>query len=267
MRSALYRWLNPPLVRLYRLAIKARIVEMALDYLLCRFSPNVSIPLLESTHATGDMEQDWDMRARVDALITATSKHDEKSAADESTRAVDAWLLSGLPNAESAVVLEIGCGIGALLRPLAERVREVHGVDISGEMLKQAKARLTQHPNVVLHKTSGTLDMLPACYFDLVFSSGVFIHFPRKEHVYGYIREAARVLKPGGLLRFQVDGRSYLRWRASHAGTVRGVVFTPKEVHEHLEECGFAVQQITGQDTIDMWATAVMAGKPPSAGT
>ncbi|MBI2885671.1 MAG: class I SAM-dependent methyltransferase [Chloroflexi bacterium] len=243
---------------------------MLADLFLSRFFPDVGIPFLESTKGTGSMEADWDRRAKLNALLSATAKADEGTAEVASAQGVETWVLQGLADEKSAVVLEIGCGIGALLKPLAQRVKEVHGVDISSEMLKQAKVRLEGYANVHLHKTDGTLDMLPDGYFDLVFSSGVFIHFPRKELVYAYLKEAARLLKPGALLRFHVDGRSYLKWRATHGGTVRGVVFTEQELRGYLEEYGFQVKEITGHGTPNMWTTAVrsrsISGVKPAHG-
>lgn len=65
----IYRYLNPPLVGLYNPLIKVRPFEMAIDFVLLKTAPNVGIPGLEG-NATS-MEQDWDMRAKVNALIAA----------------------------------------------------------------------------------------------------------------------------------------------------------------------------------------------------
>lgn len=153
--------------------------------------------------------------------------------------------------------LEIGFGVGALLQHAAKRAKEVHGLDISGEMLKAAAERLEDAPKVHLRKTDGDLSVLPDRSFDLVYCSGVFIHFPEKAHVYKYMEEAARVLKPGGMYRFHVDGRSYLKWRAK-GGTLRGVTFSERELREYLSACGFVVWEMTGQETNELWTTAVL---------
>src|SRR6185312_13874 len=44
-------------------------------------------------------------------------------------------------------VLDIGCGIGRIDEFFAKDFREVHGVDISGAMIKRATARLASVPN------------------------------------------------------------------------------------------------------------------------
>lgn len=243
-------------MKAYALATKFRPAEMALDLFFVRWFPNVGIPFLEMVQSTGSMQTDWDNRARLNPLMAATGESDEGRARASAVRRLENRILHELNIDHSSVVLEIGCGIGNLLEPLSAQVREVHGVDISGEMLKLAAERFHGRANVHLHKTDGRLDMLPDNYFDFVFSSGVFIHFPEKSSVYQYFFAVSRVLKPGGIFRFQTDGRSYLRWRMRKGGTVRGVVFTPQEINERLAASGFTFLCTTGVGTLDMWTTA-----------
>ena len=258
LKTACFHRLNPVLVKTTRALSRLRLFEMALDLVMSKLFPNIGIPFFESVGSTGSMEGDWDTRAKVDALIAATAEADEKKAAASAVHALETRILKGVDLSRYAAVLEIGCGIGNLLKPLSASVGEVHGVDISGEMLRLAAERLKECSNVFLHKTEGRLDMLGNDYFDLVYSSGVFIHFPGKSLVYDYFREAARVLKPGGILRFHVDGRYYLRWRRRKGGTLRGVVFNPEEIGENLKKHGFRVEETTGANSMDMWTTAIL---------
>ncbi len=254
MRRALDRRLTPSLIKAYVFATRFRPVEMALDFVLSRWFPNMGIPF--ETVSTGSMEADWDSRARLNPLIAATGEADVARARASAVRGLETRILDKIELHNTSVVLEIGCGIGNLLEPLSASVKEVHGVDISGEMLKLAAERLHERANVHLHKTAGRLDMFPDNYFDFVFSSGVFIHFPDKLPVYLYFRDVGRILKPGGIFRFQTDGRTYLRWRTYTGGTVRGIVFTPQEIIEHLTEVGLTHIRTTGAATLDMWTTA-----------
>lgn len=52
-------------------------------------------------------------------------------------------------------ILEIGCGVGRFLRPLAGRFHMVCGVDIAEEMLKSAAKHCSCLPNIVLLQTDG----------------------------------------------------------------------------------------------------------------
>lgn len=256
MNIFLYQYLESILTKFSRIINIVKPFEMAIDLFLYKLFPNTCLPLLD--RGTGSMEYDWDVRANKNALIVATGCADEEKAKASAVKALETKILKGIEFDRTWTVLEIGCGIGNFLRPLSSLVREIHGVDISGEMLRLAKERFKNYSNIILHKTNGQLTMLPDHYFDFIFSSGVFMHFPSKNLVYEYFKDVARVLKPGRIFRFQVDGRIYLKWRLYKGGTIRGVVFYPEEIKENLEKYGFEIREVTGLNTMDMWTTAIL---------
>src|SRR5690606_31703971 len=104
-------------------------------------------------------------------------------------------------------LLEIGCGIGRMTRHLSRIFGEVYGVDVSAEMIAQGKERLADCANVHLYETSG-VDFAPLAddYFDRAFSVYVFQHVPDAEVMRANIRDACRVLRPGGIFKFQTCG-------------------------------------------------------------
>src|ERR1035441_10012066 len=90
-------------------------------------------------------------------------------------------------------VLDFGCGVGRVTRALAGIFGEVHGVDISGEMVKLAQAQLSDLPNARVHQTSGRdLDVLGDLMFDFAFSFSVFQHVPGKALIENCIGEVAQ---------------------------------------------------------------------------
>jgi cyclopropane fatty-acyl-phospholipid synthase-like methyltransferase len=102
-------------------------------------------------------------------------------------------------------VLEIGVGVGRLAEHMALRCHEFHGVDISGNIIREAERRLARFDNVHLQTLSRSgLHAYADAEFDRVYSHVVFIHIER-EDVYHYIRESYRVLKPGGRAYFQTN--------------------------------------------------------------
>src|SRR5262249_2280480 len=82
-----------------------------------------------------------------------------------------------------------------------------------------------------------------------VFSHIVFQHLPRKSYAQRYLREAHRVLKPGGILRVQVDGRTRPFVRRWVADSWSGVVFSARELPRRLRRFGFRVPGMGGEGT------------------
>jgi SAM-dependent methyltransferase len=114
---------------------------------------------------------------------------------------------SRIPFTGGERVLEIGCGIGRMTAALARRFREVEGIDVSEEMVRRATEALAETPNVRVSVANGTdLATFGDRSFDFVFSYLVLQHIPDREITKRYLREAGRVLRPGGWMHVQVNG-------------------------------------------------------------
>jgi ubiquinone/menaquinone biosynthesis C-methylase UbiE len=94
-----------------------------------------------------------------------------------------------------SVVVDLGAGTGFLAEALAPRVAHVHAVDSSVEMLSKARAKLSRRPNVEFHLAEGTRIPLPDGSVDAVLANMYLHHAPDPGAA---VREAARLLKPGG---------------------------------------------------------------------
>lgn len=99
------------------------------------------------------------------------------------------------------ICLEIGCGIGRMTGLMAGIFREVIGIDISGEMIRQGKTRLKNFKNIKLVETDGERIPLPDNSIKFAFSYLVFQHFKTKEMIENNFKEVYRVLKPDGLFK------------------------------------------------------------------
>ena len=104
------------------------------------------------------MRADWNRRAGEDAnyyvAFGRREQDDEEffaSAADVVRRLEGE--LKRLRGRDAA--LEIGCGPGRLMRPMSRHFAEIHGVDVSDEMVRLARERLRGTPNAFAHHSSG----------------------------------------------------------------------------------------------------------------
>lgn len=211
---------------------------------------------MEDRNVLERMRADWNQRASEDAYYYVAfgrrEQDDEEffATARDVVRGLTAELkrLSG-----RGAALEIGCGPGRLMRPIAAHFGEVHGVDVSDEMIRLARERLRDVPNAHPAVTSGSdLAQFPDGKFDFVYSYAVFQHIPSREVVFQYLREAWRVLKAGGVLRCQLNG---LPATAKQYDTWSGVRIAPEEVRAFAREQGFQLLALEDIWTQYMWVT------------
>ena len=121
---------------------------------------------------------------------------------DAFTEDVDLYL--GFAQRTGSPVLELGCGTGRLLVPLARAGFEVEGVDRSEAMLARAAERLARHAlsRVRLHQADLTdLAELPERHYRLaILAVNGFLHLPDRPAQQAALAQIHRVLRPGGLL-------------------------------------------------------------------
>ena len=254
------------------------------------------------------MRRDWDERARENARYYVATG--QKEWTDEEFFAsgeinVREQILTDMINIcqgrdQAAMrVLEIGCGAGRLTRALAKVFGRVCGVDVSGEMVAQAREalrgglamrRLTDlyweavnrvreawrgegaigrlgelfldlvrrvpdavrdFPNARIYQNNGVdLSMFSDEQFDFSFSFIVFQHIPSKAIIENYVREVWRVLQPGALFKFQVQGYPI---ENPECDTWVGVGFTEDEMREMATLCRFEMRHCHNAGPQYMW--------------
>ena len=133
----------------------------------------------------------------------------------------------GLPT-KGTRALDFGCGVGRLTQALAANYDRVTGVDISAPMIDKAKTFNKFGDRVdYLDNPKDDLSVFPTASFDYVQTFIVLQHM-HPSHQAGYLREFARILKPDGVLVFQIP--CYDR-RPNSPDQVDGLV-TPEEVRD-----------------------------------
>lgn len=219
----------------------------------------------------------WDARAKEDALYFVDSTQaygapEEARFWREGERTLTEVLaVVGQELSPADRVVEVGCGVGRLTRPLARRVAHVAAIDVSPEMLRIARERHPDLANVEwLPGDGSTLEPVADASATGVFSHVVFQHLPSPSYTYGYVTEMGRVLRPGGWAVFHVsddpephrlaaDGghagprrRDVARGRAPKGQddpSWRGSAIDLSTLHSVALEAGLMIERIEGSGT------------------
>ncbi len=206
------------------------------------------------------MRRDWDQRAREDAYFYAgfarrkQSDDDFFSSAPDTIRTLETEL-ARLPPSSLRRGLEIGCGPGRLMGSMSRHFSEIHGVDISVEMVALARENLKTIPNAHVHVTpDSSLRMFDAESCDFVYSYIVFQHIPERSVVLHYLEEARRVLKPGGILCCQLRGTPPMQTELEREPeTWTGCHFSGAEMMAFSTTYNLPLVAVWGLETQYMW--------------
>jgi predicted TPR repeat methyltransferase len=107
---------------------------------------------------------------------------------------------AGVEPSKSLDVLDAGCGTGLCGPLLAPYARRLTGVDLSGNMLAQARER-NIYDELIKGELTAYLRRSPGA-FDLIVSADTLVYFGLLDDV---VQVAAEALRPGGSLVFTVE--------------------------------------------------------------
>lgn len=171
---------------------------------------------------------------------------------------VEACLLKALEGRELADFLDIGTGTGRMLEIFAHRVGHGLGIDANQDMLAIARNMLAGKGIANCQARQGDLYDLPVANEsqDAVLLHQVLHYVDDGE---GAIAEAARVLRPGGILLvadFAPHGEEFLREEQAH----RRLGFADQEIISWGELAGLSKRAIShldgGRLTVTIWEFA-----------
>lgn len=158
----------------------------------------------------------------------------------------------------TTTLLDIGSGGGLLAEEFANLGIRVTGIDLSIKSLAAANHHAKESNLEISYCSgSGTALPFPDASFDIVSCCDVLEHIPDWQAA---IREAARLLKPGGVFLFDTINRTLFSYlvlilgaqelpfsRILPKGThVWNMFITLSELRQALSEVGLSCQEITG---------------------
>jgi SAM-dependent methyltransferase len=167
--------------------------------------------------ALRDLKKGWDDAGRKDpfwAVLSRPEKSGNRWGSDE-------FFKTGIEEIEGVMThigglgikvgrsraLDFGCGPGRLTQALTSHFDQVDGVDISPSMIELART-LNRYPDRCHYhaNTETDLGIFGDSTFDFVYS-WITLQHVGSAFTKGYLREFCRVLRPGGLVIFQLPGR------------------------------------------------------------
>lgn len=134
--------------------------------------------------------------------------------------------------ARSGRLLDFGAGWGRITRLLLRSLppEAITAIDVDERLVEAAKSTL---PGIDFRKVaSGETLPFPDGSFSTVIANSVFSHFSEEAHHF-YLREIARVLKPGGFfIGTTVSLRLYQRWleQDTHRNWISSLLGPPEAV-------------------------------------
>lgn len=191
---------------------------------------------------TRKMRADWDRRVAHDYRFWMSDGEESDEAMWQAGQRDFELLMEGISPSKSWTALELGCGVGRLLRPALREFRRVIGVDISEIALAKARELLRDEENLELVLGNGVdIQEVTTDSVDVAYSFAAITSCPTKI-IAGYLLELSRVVRQGGHLRLQLYLGSELK--VGCLDTLHLRCFAEQRFLRALEAAGFAAQWI-----------------------
>lgn len=149
---------------------------------------------------------------------------------------------------ERVTIVDLGCGTGRITEFMVDDFDKVVGLDISKEMIRQAKERLNGYTNVELLETDGETIPLPDDSVAIVFSYLVFQHMKERSMVEKNFKEVFRILIPEGIFKVRIrsDKVDMDHWWA-------GVEYNEQSIGKLITEVGFELLKTEPVGNYGFW--------------
>ena len=194
-------------------------------------------------HSSVD-EQTWEMLGKTDplwAVLTCPSKRYGQWDKADFYSTGQRWVDELMQQVHDASILsqfdrvmDFGCGPGRLTRYLASYFEDCVGIDISQSMIELARIENLTYANCqFVYNTQPNLKRWLSNSFDMVVSQMTLQHMSTPAQIEAFITEFLRVVKPDGLIVFQLPER--VSWFQPETWVFKGLLglgFSPQWLYQ-----------------------------------
>ncbi len=129
--------------------------------------------------------------------------------------------------AAGALVLDAACGAGLVALPLADAGYSVHGIDLAEGAISTAQGRVPLGQQATFAVGDATALDAEDSSFDVVLLLDMLEHVEQPDLV---LKEAARVVRPGGVVVFNTFNQTPLSWLIA----IHGFKFVVRDAPDHI---------------------------------
>ncbi|MEZ5513510.1 MAG: methyltransferase domain-containing protein [Steroidobacteraceae bacterium] len=177
-------------------------LQLNADTLVPRYQAAIDNHCMPGSYYAEYIDDDVSAAANYDVGMFATTTGLFGRYLDGAGRGVIDWLARRRPGWVPARILDLGCGLGHNTVPIAQAFPDsrVVAVDLAAPMLRYGHARATGMGIRNIEFRQGNVESLPDAdsAYDLIFST-MFFHETSYQALRAILREASRLLAPGGI--------------------------------------------------------------------
>lgn len=135
---------------------------------------------------------EWKKKRAVMLHYDQTAASYDAQYAEEQNAKMEA-ALSNIVLKKNNILLDVGCGTGLLFPYIADKTQLLIAIDTSRKLLKQAKKRAKQHPNIVLFQADADHTPFKNQTFHALFAVTLLQNMPNPTAT---LREIERITRP-----------------------------------------------------------------------